>query len=311
MVHHSYPDVSVVIPTRNRAHMLGRALRSALAQTTQPSEIIVVDDGSSDESRLVVEAFGSDLVRYVSHENQQGASAARNAGVDLARSELLAFLDDDDEWLPEKLEKMSAVMSRSSPEVCAVYCGVHVIGPSNEVASTWTPGREPRVIGDFLQSTGFMTSVPIIRRDCLTAVGSFDEDLPGGQDFDLWIRLAQHYAFVPVPAVLVRHHIHGGQITTDRRAKLLSKRAVLEKHRTLFERHPAAYAHQLERLGMLNCANGLFDEGRECFRQSLCLDPTRETAREHLRQSTDDMEAHQHTLLRKVFSQVEGIGRFY
>src|SRR5688572_26839751 len=98
------PKVSVVIPTHNRPLMLRRAIDSVLAQTYQDFEIIVVDDGLRERSDNVVKLFEDDRIRYISHEQEHGAPAARNTGIKNSNGELIAFLDDDDEWLPQKLE---------------------------------------------------------------------------------------------------------------------------------------------------------------------------------------------------------------
>lgn len=98
------PTVSVVIPTYNRAHLVGRAIQSVLNQTYQDFEIIVVDDGSTDNTEEVVKSFNDPRIRYIRHDQNRGGSAARNTGIKMARGEYIAFQDSDDEWLPEKLE---------------------------------------------------------------------------------------------------------------------------------------------------------------------------------------------------------------
>src|SRR5688500_9781977 len=102
MVHHN-PIVSVVIPTYNRAHLIRRAIDSVVAQTFADWELIVVDDASKDDAEGVVRSYGDSRMRYVRHDVNKGASAARNTGLYAAHGEFVAFLDSDDEWLPEKL----------------------------------------------------------------------------------------------------------------------------------------------------------------------------------------------------------------
>lgn len=99
------PKVSVIIPTYNRAHLIGRAIKSVLNQTYKDFEIIIVDDGSTDKTEEVVKDFKDERVRYIRREKNKGGSAARNTGIKAARGEYIAFQDSDDEWLPEKLEK--------------------------------------------------------------------------------------------------------------------------------------------------------------------------------------------------------------
>ena len=306
------PVASVVIPTHNRARLVRSAVRSVLDQTFGPLEIVVVDDGSTDATRESVESLQSDEIRYVRHERRRGAGAARNTGIRLARAEYVGFLDDDDEWFAEKIEKQMGVFERSPRDVALVYTGYHIVsGVSHQIASTWIP--EERVLGytDFLLSTSFMTSIPLIRKSCLHSVGLFDEDLPGCQDYDMWIRLSERYAFRAVPEVLARHFIHGDQITTNLETKIHAKEGVLRKHRERLERHPDILARQLERLGVLHCAAGAFAKGRAHLSESLRLDPSREQVREHLMRSNSDPEQHREFLMRHGFKAVEGIPRFY
>ena len=101
----SNPLVSIIVPTYNRAGVLSRAIRSIFSQTYSNIEIIIVDDASCDDTGNVVESFMDDHIHYIRHDKNQGGSASRNTGIRSAKGSFIAFLDDDDEWLPEKLEK--------------------------------------------------------------------------------------------------------------------------------------------------------------------------------------------------------------
>ena len=108
------PTVSIIIPTYNRAHLIGRAIQSVLNQTYQNFEIIVVDDGSTDNTEEMIKEFQKHdkRIKYIRHEKNRGGAAARNTGIKVARGEYIAFQDSDDEWLPEKLEKQMDVFQR-------------------------------------------------------------------------------------------------------------------------------------------------------------------------------------------------------
>ena len=116
------PLVSVIVPTRNRANLVARAIQSVLDQTYRHIECIIVDDGSSDETRQVVEEFTDERLVYLRHETQRHASAARNTGIAYSRGELIAFLDDDDEWMSRKLEKQVELLLSLHEKVGMVYC---------------------------------------------------------------------------------------------------------------------------------------------------------------------------------------------
>jgi glycosyltransferase involved in cell wall biosynthesis len=209
------PLVSVVIPTYNRAHLLSRAIRSALAQDFPELEVIVVDDGSTDETPQSVSQF--EAVRVITFEHNRGGAATRNAGIEAARGEFVAFLDSDDEWLPTKTRRQVDVM-RGSSAIGAVYCryfvqddatGQRIEGFSELYTGSIRPvlfrGRCPRSVSLFL-----------VRRAALEQVGGFDESLAGFQDADLWIRLSDKWEFGAVDEALVVIHEHSGiRVTTD------------------------------------------------------------------------------------------------
>jgi glycosyltransferase involved in cell wall biosynthesis len=126
------PTVSVIIPTYNRAHLIGRAIQSVLKQTYQDFEVIVVDDGSIDNTEEVVKKIQENRVYYYKHDKNKGGSAARNTGISLAKGEYIAFQDSDDEWLPEKLEKQIGVFNNQTKNVGVVYTGFYRIEGNNK-----------------------------------------------------------------------------------------------------------------------------------------------------------------------------------
>ena len=115
------PTVSIIIPTYNREQLLGRAIKSVLAQTYQDFELIIVDDGSTDNTERLVKSFNSEKTRYIRHRKNKGPAAARNTGIRSAKGDYIAFQDSDDEWMPEKLEKQMRAFTTAPPEVGVVY----------------------------------------------------------------------------------------------------------------------------------------------------------------------------------------------
>jgi len=200
--------VSVVIPTFNYARFLGRALDSALGQTHAPSEIIVVDDGSTDDTPAVLERY-SGLVK-VHRQSTCGASAARNAGIALSTGDLIALLDSDDRWLPTKLERQVALF-RQHPECGAIGCGVEVVDADDTVIRTvlftdaiGCPEDRVRRIALRRSWVGGSGSGALIPRAVLADLGCFDERLRGAEDWDLWLRIAIAYDIRNVPEHLAR-----------------------------------------------------------------------------------------------------------
>jgi glycosyltransferase involved in cell wall biosynthesis len=211
------PRVSVVIPTYNRAHMLGRAIRSVLAQTLRDLELIVVDDGSTDDTARVVAATADPRVRSMRLERNGGLSRARNAGVAASRAAWVAFLDDDDEWLPARLERQLAGAG-GGPEATVLYCqyrrtddvtGHHAVSPRQ--------GHHGDVLDRLLGGWNFPPSVVVIDRAALLAVGGFRERVEGREDYELWLRMAgagHRFAGV-LEALVVKHQHDEVQLSAD------------------------------------------------------------------------------------------------
>lgn len=225
--------VSIIIPTHNRAAMLSRALRSALQQTVPPFEVIVVDDASSDETPAVLHALANTNVRYLRHEKPLGGSAARNTGIHAARGEWIAFLDDDDEWVPEKLERQLAV----APGYRAVICSASIRGRSTRLRD-----HGPEMTREELKQgcVGAGTSGLLVRAEVLRNT-SFDESLPRGQDWDLLIRLTDHHrvAYVNEPLVIYNDGQHAritNQVGKQEALDVERQLAVLYKHRRFLGR---------------------------------------------------------------------------
>lgn len=215
-VHHSvvfemYSTVSVVIPTYNYGRFIAEAIESALAQTYTIAEIIVVDDGSTDETEDVVRRFG-EKVRYIKQQNA-GVCAARNIGVESSTGDFIAFLDADDIWLSNKIEKQVAKFAEDM-EFGLVHCGMrefdnatgvtirqHLEGGEGWVADDLLLWEKPVVIGP----GGSL----LVRRDVINAVGGFDTDINVGEDWDFCYRVARHYKVGFVRETLVDYRNHG------------------------------------------------------------------------------------------------------
>src|SRR5262245_10505045 len=227
------PKVSVIIPTHNRAHFLRGAIFSVLNQTFQDFEIIVVDDASNDTTSQVVGSFDDKRLRFIRHETNKGGSAARNTGILASKCDYIAFLDDDDEWLPEKLAKQMDILLTSPPEVGCVYTGfVGVDRTNGKVIGQHIPTKRGNLFNDLLLSNCIGgTSSVLLKKTSLQKVGLFDESLPRHQDFDLWIRIANHFLFEYVPEPLFKYYFHDHRISTNLDAIDRGIEKITKKHR--------------------------------------------------------------------------------
>ena len=220
---------SVVIPVFNRPDLVAAAIRSAQAQTVPVLEIIVVDDASSDETPDVVAALAAQdqRIHLIRLPERAGAPHARNVGVAAAAAPWIAFLDSDDRWLPEKLERQVQRL-RTAPEAVACFTGIRFELPQGAKDQPLPPGFDLR----FLRRMNYIssTSTALVRRDAFLSVGGFDEALESCQDWDLWLRLAKAgpLVFAPEPLLLYSYE--------DRARISRSRSRVLSGHRTVFRR---------------------------------------------------------------------------
>ncbi len=215
-------NISVIIPTYNRAKYIRDAIDSALNQTRLPDEILVIDDGSTDETPEILAKYAAP-VRIIRQRNR-GRSAARNVGLEEARGDSIMFLDSDDLLLPTNLERCAAVMA-ASPQIGVVYTDALIVDAKGQAVEVYTgamPGPRPSgmVLGE-LSRRCFLTVSSLARR---AAIGStrFDQTMSHAEDYDFWRRLAGHWEFqyVDEPLMCYRYHelmtVHTGLVETLR-----------------------------------------------------------------------------------------------
>ncbi|HEU5149619.1 MAG TPA: glycosyltransferase family 2 protein [Iamia sp.] len=239
-----YPSISVIIPVRDRAEVVARAVRSALAQTLPPDEVIVIDDASADDTVAAVEAIDDRRVRLIRHRQRRGASAARNTGIDTADGDVLGFLDSDDEWQPGRLARQVP----QAPDAGLLACGFEVRTGSTRrrAAPGCFRGRTPHRRLLALRGGPITTSCLMVDRRTPVASTRFDERLPALQDLDFAIRATDAARFSHVDEVLVTKHsgAAGRVFTTEN--EIAARRLLLELHaRELAQDGPARGAHHL------------------------------------------------------------------
>lgn len=261
------PKVSVIIPTYNRAHLIGRALKSVLNQTYQNFEIIVIDDGSTDNTEEIVKSFSGERIRYIRHKVNKGYPAALNTGIKAAKGKYIAFQDSDDEWFPEKLEKQMKIFEYAPPEVGVVYTGYwriyeddkKIYTPREEV----TP-KEGDVHKELLKRNFVGAPTMIIRKECFERVGMFDEDLPQLQDWELLIRLSKYYNFKCVDEPLLTSYYILDSMSSNKESFIKSIEYILSKHFEEFAKDKKLLSKYYFIIGLNICLNlsDNFKEGR-------------------------------------------------
>jgi glycosyltransferase involved in cell wall biosynthesis len=207
------PLVSVIIPTFNRAHLLGKTLDSVLSQTFKDFEVIVIDDASVDATQALLSKYQS-LLTPVFFDNNQGVSCARNCGIELAKGRYICFLDSDDLWEPKKLEIQIKWMEEH-PEIAA--CQTDEIWIRNGVRVN-PMDKHKKYAGDiFLNSLPLCIVSPssvMIRAETLKQVGGFDPNLPACEDYDMWLRMSSKYEFGYIDQkLLIKYGGHADQLS--------------------------------------------------------------------------------------------------
>jgi glycosyltransferase involved in cell wall biosynthesis len=209
------PAVSVILPTHSRLEFLRRAIESVLAQTFEDLEVVVVDDGPNDAIAEFVAGHPDKCVRLVRHERNQGVAAARNTGIAAATGSYIGFIDDDDLWLPTKLERQVPLLRNEGADV--VHSLVYIANGEGEVYEAATQRgfrlfREVAAAGYpylwLLRRSSFQIGTFLVRRTCINDIGGFDATLSAVDDLDFVHRLRRRYEFRLVDEPLTKYCFH-------------------------------------------------------------------------------------------------------
>lgn len=274
------PRVSVVLPTYRRPERLEAAMESVLAQTYADWELLIVDDngrGTVAQCRTeqVVRRQACDRrVRYVVHDANRGGAAARNTGIDRARGEFVAFLDDDDVWYPAKLALQVACFDGAPGEVAVVYGGYRRFMATGR-SDVFTPSADSHSLGRLLRENSIgTTSLVLCRRRALLEIGGFDEELAARQDIDLYVRLAHNHGFASVPDTLLdKIDHHDDAIGKDQAGRLRAYQRFYAKHRSAFDADRRAHHAYVTMYGARMLASGDLAMARRLLWRAWRLDP--------------------------------------
>jgi glycosyltransferase involved in cell wall biosynthesis len=263
------PKVSVIIPTYNRAEFLRSAIRSVLNQTFQDFEIAIIDDASKDHTREVITDFNDVRIKVIHNQVSKGAAGSRNIGIMNTNCKYIAFLDDDDEWLPEKLQVQTRLLDDSPQEVGGVCTGRFTIEKeSRRVLSIEIPETT-----DIYKSNFITTSSVLLRRECFEKCGLFDENMPTSSDYDMWIRISEKFSFRIIRKSLINYYIHKNRLTGDYEKKVKGLEILFKKYGDLFEKHRKEYSMEYLSLGVYYCLKGEIQKGRKAFGKSIKMNP--------------------------------------
>jgi glycosyltransferase involved in cell wall biosynthesis len=272
------PIASIIIPTRDRAEALLKAIQSVLTQSFGSCEIVIVDDGSEDDTASLVRSIGDPRVRYVFQDNR-GAAAARNRGVELATGQIVVFLDSDDRVLPGWLGAMMEPFAVRNADL--VFCGAQVIWES--AAKRGSSVRLPRPLGPAFNDIHglFLAGVYALRKGVFELVGGFDPSCSTGQHTDLALRLAELHEQRPLtvhtimaPYVQLIQHADG-RLSQNPQKRLDGARYLIAKHATRLTKDRHGLANYWSIAGVCAYKLGRRELAASCFLESASLEPLR------------------------------------
>lgn len=241
--------ISVIIPTFNRADLIKRAIESVINQTYGNIEVIIVDDGSTDNTEQIVKSVKDDRVKYIKQENS-GACVARNTGIEHANGSIISFLDSDDEWELSKLEKQYDFMKENSSK--AVACNYWF--EKNGEKRVYISNHSEKVfsIDELLDYNYVTTGSLLIEKKLLLGSGSFDPKMPRYQDWDLVIRVSRltPIHFIDEPLLTLHSQDISISNSTSMEKKLLAVRKLYQKNTDLLKNNPKAHSHLAWSIGM-------------------------------------------------------------
>jgi glycosyltransferase involved in cell wall biosynthesis len=234
--------VSIVIPNYNQMHYLRSSIQSVLNQTYKNFEIVIIDDGSTDDSKSVISGFG-DRVRCIYQENK-GLAGARNTGIHAARGELIGLLDADDEWMPSYLERMVS-FANANPEAAVYYCRAQAMDANGDPLPQifgGPPVPPDQLYHTLLRANFIIPSTILMIKSAITQAGLFDPDLRSLEDWDLWLRLLPTHRIIGIDDILVKYRIHGSSLSTNVSGMQNAIRLVVEKHFGLDDGKPEEWS---------------------------------------------------------------------
>ncbi|MEN6553319.1 MAG: glycosyltransferase [Methanobacterium sp.] len=265
------PKVSVIIPTYNRAHLIPRAIKSVLNQTYHDIEIIIVDDSSTDNTEEIIKSFKDVNLKYIRHDINKGASAARNTGIKASKGEYIAFQDSDDEWFPDKLEQQMEVFADVYPEVGVVYSGFYRIEADKKIylPSDRLPQKEGNIHNELLKGNFVGTPTVLMKKECFKNKRYFDENLPALEDWELWIELSKYYTFKYINKPLLYSYSTPNSINLNENNMLKAHEMILLTHLDDFSKNKRNLSEHYYDIGTGLCSIGDFTNGRKYLIKSM------------------------------------------
>jgi len=271
------PQVSVVLPTYNRARTLPRAIKSVLNQSYDEYELVIVDDGSTDNTDDVVRRFTDDRITYVKFEKNRGQNAARNRGIAEATGEYVSFLDSDDELLETHLESVTARLESTSQSIAGVCTAYEIITEEGRKSSMFQLRDEIIELEDIVNCNIIGSfSCTTFRKSIFDKIGYPDENFPAMGDYEFYIRVLKDYKISGINEILTRYYVHNNQLSNNNDKKSRAKQQLVEKHSPIVSEHRSQKEHiaNVDWDWLVVCSGGRYDILRELFGQHFTIETT-------------------------------------
>lgn len=241
------PQVSIVTPTYNRGKFIEASVMSVLEQTVPDWELLIVDDGSTDNTLQILEPYLDDpRIRYF-YQSNQGQSVARNVAIQHARANCIGFLDSDDIWFPNKLKQQLAIFE-SNPDVHIVHGDeVTIDEQGHEVSRKNMQRYSGRITPQLMADNCVSITTALVRRECLLTMGSFDTRYGVADDYELWLRLSARYTFHYEPGEVAGYRVMADQISTDKRRRFAANERIIHD---FLAAHPSSLSDSERRIGL-------------------------------------------------------------
>lgn len=268
------PLVSIVIPTYNRAHLIKRSIRSVLDQTYQNFEIIVVDDGSTDNTEEIIKSFNESKLNYIKHNRNKGAAATMNTGINYSKGDFVAFQGSDDEWLLEKLEKEMKAFEDSKVNLGVVYSGLWYIKNNEKryVPYSQITKKEGNIHNELLTGN-FVSGLSVVRKTCFEKVGLFNENLPSLEDWELYIRISKYFCFKFIDEPLAIAYCSSDSASTNYSNLTKSSELIVKKHLEYFNKNKKILAANYANIGLYAFLGGEEKKSRKYLRNAIIANP--------------------------------------
>jgi glycosyltransferase involved in cell wall biosynthesis len=275
------PKISVIVPTYNRSELLPRAINSILNQTFKDFELIIVDDGSTDNTKKIIEKYSENdsRIKYIYQENSGGPPRPKNTGIKIAKGNYIAFLDSDDEWLPSKLEEQikKYIENDKNHNIGLVGCGAIIINKATKEKEYFTPPRFLlKKTPEILQKTiAHSCSSIIIKKTVFEDSGLFDENIKVLDDRDLYIRILNKYKFIFIQKPLFKYYVHDNNVTNKKNEhkSIKDEQLMLKKYKKIYLTQPDIYYDKLKEIGRFYVINSQPKLARKIFIKAIKIKP--------------------------------------